>query len=115
MRGLSLLIGLSGPSYPGYPPENAFDEDNNTIWGGRSGYDEWNLYYKLGSSQLITSLDITWYSTYTATVTFCISTDGINWTEVTNPTDINQNAQYIRVKFTNPAQGLPAVREVEII
>jgi len=115
--GASFIPGTGettgGPHYDeeNYPPENAFDADNNTIWGGRSGYDEWNLYYNLDSSQTVNSLSINWYSSYTATASFETSTDGINWTPFTVPII----AQYIRVKFTNPAQGIPAVREVEII
>jgi hypothetical protein len=43
-------LGASGgPGYDDtrYPPENAFDDNNNTIWGGASGEGEWNLYYNL--------------------------------------------------------------------
>lgn len=107
-----------------YFPSNAFDNNPNTWWVGKTGAPAWDIYYGYRQPTALNTITVNYYNEKyaPATTTLSISSDGVNWTTLASkpasPTvafTVGATTQYIRVNMQGASViGMPLVKDVLI-
>lgn len=114
---------VSGDSFSSYyKAANAFDNQPNTWWVGRSGAGAWDVFYAFAQPVAVGALRLQFYAaTHAPSSTEVLtSNDGVNWTSagavVSNdaaPLPVNRTARFLRFSMRgNPAVGYPLVKDI---
>ncbi|MFV0393958.1 MAG: discoidin domain-containing protein [Coprobacillaceae bacterium] len=70
----------------GHLPKHAYDGDQETYWKSDVAEDQW-IRHAIGKSTFISTMTIDWKDNYAKKYKVQVSTDGINYTDVTEITD----------------------------